>query len=116
MILRAVLARWGGGSAGLPAGGGRAEPPCGGAKSPRAAAASVVRAELDALVVVGGNGSLAGADVASRFRTARGEPLRVIGVPASIDNDIGYTSPAIGVDTALNTIVDACDKISDTAS
>ena len=41
--------------------------------------------------------------------------VRVIGIPASIDNDIGCTSLAIGVDTALNTIVEACDKISDTA-
>ncbi|HMV68903.1 MAG TPA: 6-phosphofructokinase, partial [Myxococcota bacterium] len=39
----------------------------------------------------------------------------VVGVPASIDNDIGCTTSAIGVDTALNTIVAACDRISDTA-
>jgi 6-phosphofructokinase 1 len=76
----------------------------------------VVRAELDALIVIGGNGSLTGAQVASRFRTTRDEPLRVVGVPASIDNDVGYTSHAIGVDTALNTIVEACDRISDTAA
>ena len=42
--------------------------------------------------------------------------IRVVGIPASIDNDIGSTSICIGVDTALNTIVDACDRISDTAS
>ncbi len=41
--------------------------------------------------------------------------LKVVGIPASIDNDIGCTSSAIGVDTALNTIVEACDRISDTA-
>ena len=80
------------------------------------AAASVRALKLDALIVVGGNGSLTGARIASRFDTARGEKLRVIGLPASIDNDIGHTTSAIGVDTALNTIVEACDKISDTAS
>ena len=41
---------------------------------------------------------------------------KVIGLPASIDNDIALTGLAIGVDTAMNTIVEACDKISDTAS
>jgi 6-phosphofructokinase 1 len=65
---------------------------------------------LDVLVVIGGNGSLAGA------RLLGGSGVcRVIGLPASIDNDIGHTGLAIGVDTAVNTIVDACDRISDTA-
>lgn len=66
--------------------------------------------DADALVVIGGNGSLTGAH---RLAQERGVP--VIGLPASIDNDIGCTSTAIGVDTALNTIVSACDRISDTA-
>lgn len=62
------------------------------------------------LVVIGGNGSLAGAHaLATEGR------VPVVGLPASIDNDVGCTSSAIGVDTALNTIVEACDKISDTA-
>ena len=65
---------------------------------------------LDGLVVVGGNGSLTGA-----HRLAERGVCRVIGVPASIDNDIGHTRLSIGVDTAINTIVDACDRISDTA-
>ncbi len=65
---------------------------------------------FDGLIVVGGNGSMKGASV---FCTETGIP--VVGVPASIDNDIGCTSAAIGVDTALNTIVEACDRISDTA-
>jgi 6-phosphofructokinase 1 len=65
---------------------------------------------FEGLVVIGGNGSLRGA------RTLGDEhDIPVIGVPASIDNDIGCTSLAIGVDTALNTIVEACSKISDTA-
>jgi 6-phosphofructokinase 1 len=62
------------------------------------------------LVVVGGNGSLAGAHaLAGECSTP------IVGMPASIDNDVGCSSSAIGVDTALNTIVDACDKICDTA-
>jgi 6-phosphofructokinase 1 len=66
--------------------------------------------KLDALVVVGGSGSLAGAHLLGKDK-----PCRVVGVPASIDNDIGHCGMAIGVDTAVNTIVDACDRISDTA-
>jgi len=62
------------------------------------------------LIVIGGNGSLAGAHA-----LAVESPVPVIGIPASIDNDIGATSDSIGVDTALNTIVEACDRISDTA-
>lgn len=65
---------------------------------------------IDGLVVIGGNGSLTGAHV-----LAKEHGIRVVGIPASIDNDIGCTSTAIGVDTALNTIVEACDRISDTA-
>jgi 6-phosphofructokinase 1 len=62
------------------------------------------------LVVIGGNGSLTGAHL---LATERG--VSVIGIPASIDNDVGCTSSAIGVDSALNIIVEACDRISDTA-
>ncbi len=62
------------------------------------------------LVVIGGNGSLTGAHL-----LAQEHGVKVMGIPASIDNDIGCTATAIGVDTALNTIVDACDRISDTA-
>ncbi|MEN0063596.1 MAG: 6-phosphofructokinase [Myxococcota bacterium] len=66
---------------------------------------------LDALVVIGGNGSLTGAHV-----LAQRQPCPIIGLPASIDNDIGFTRLSIGVDTAVNTIVEACDRISDTAA
>ena len=59
--------------------------------------------------MVGGNGSLEGADV-----FARETGLPVVGVPASIDNDIGCTTLSVGVDTALNTIVEACDRVNDT--
>ncbi len=83
----------------------------------RAQAAAHLRARgVTGLVVIGGNGSLAGAHAMASELGADGEPLRVIGVPASIDNDIACTSLSIGVDTALNTIVEACDRILDTAS
>lgn len=67
-------------------------------------------AEIDALVVLGGDGSLNGA-----FKLHQ-QGVAVVGVPASIDNDIYGTDMCIGVDTALNTIVDAIDKLRDTAS
>ncbi len=73
------------------------------------ARATIDRERLSALVVIGGNGSLTGALHLDGV-------LRVGGVPASIDNDLGCTSMCIGVDSALNTIVAACDRISDTAS
>jgi 6-phosphofructokinase 1 len=71
---------------------------------------------VDGLVVIGGNGSLAGAMALSDPKEGGELAPKVIGVPASIDNDIGLTGMSIGVDTAMNTIVEACDKISDTAS
>jgi 6-phosphofructokinase 1 len=67
-------------------------------------------AEIDALVVLGGDGSLHGA-----MKLAE-QGVAVVGVPASIDNDIYGTDMCIGVDTALNTIVDGIDKLRDTAS
>jgi 6-phosphofructokinase 1 len=65
---------------------------------------------LSAVMVIGGNGSLTGAQKLMELG------VNVGGLPASIDNDLGGTSIAIGVDTAMNTIVDACDRICDTAS
>jgi len=65
---------------------------------------------IEALVVIGGNGSLTGAHV-----LAKDSPCKIVGIPASIDNDVGHTGLAIGVDTAVNTIVEACDRIADTA-
>lgn len=65
---------------------------------------------LEGLVVIGGNGSLTGANL-----LAKDGACRVVGIPASIDNDVGYSMMSIGVDTAVNTIVEACDRISDTA-
>ncbi|MGB9735765.1 MAG: 6-phosphofructokinase [bacterium] len=65
---------------------------------------------IEALVIIGGNGSLTGA--------LRLHELGVttVGIPGSIDNDLFGTDMAIGVDTALNTIVQAVDKIKDTAT
>ncbi len=65
---------------------------------------------IDALIVIGGDGSLRGALALHKL----GFP--VVGVPASIDNDIWGTNMSIGVDTAINTILDAIDKVRDTAS
>jgi 6-phosphofructokinase 1 len=66
--------------------------------------------QIEGLIVVGGDGSLRGALSLHRA----GFP--VIGVPASIDNDIDGTNMSIGVDTALNTILESLDRIRDTAS
>ena len=67
-------------------------------------------AGVDGLIVIGGDGSLRGAQALST------QGIKVVGIPASIDNDIWGSDMAIGVDTALNTIMDAVDKLRDTAS
>jgi len=66
--------------------------------------------EIDSLVVIGGDGSLRGAHAIAN------DGVRVIGIPATIDNDIPLTDVAIGFDTAINTVIEAVDKIRDTAS
>ncbi|PRP66645.1 6-phosphofructokinase [Nonlabens agnitus] len=66
---------------------------------------------LDALVVIGGDGSFTGAMIFSEEND-----FPVMGIPGTIDNDIYGTSSTLGYDTALNTVVDAIDKIRDTAS
>jgi 6-phosphofructokinase 1 len=71
---------------------------------------------IDGLIVIGGNGSLTGALRLADPDELRGQALSIVGVPASIDNDLGLTGLSIGVDTAMNTIVEACDKIADTAT
>ena len=66
---------------------------------------------IDALVVIGGDGSLTGARIfAQEF------DLPVVGLPGTIDNDLFGTDTTIGYDTALNTIMEAVDKIRDTAT
>jgi 6-phosphofructokinase 1 len=76
---------------------------------------SILEHEVTALLVIGGNGSLTGARTLMGIDTPTGK-LAIAGLPASIDNDLACTQLAIGVDTALNTIVDACDRICDTAT
>lgn len=76
----------------------------------RRALETVAREELDGLIVIGGDGSLHGANLLHR----RGVPT--VGIPATIDNDIYGTDVAIGADTALNTVVEALSRLRDTAS
>lgn len=71
----------------------------------------LLKAGIDAFVVIGGDGSFTGAMV---FNQEFNFP--VMGIPGTIDNDIYGTSHTLGYDTALNTVVDAIDKIRDTAS
>jgi 6-phosphofructokinase 1 len=67
--------------------------------------------DIDGLVVIGGDGSLSGAHIlATKYQ------IPVIGVPATIDNDINKVDFSIGVDTAVNVALDALDKIRDTAT
>lgn len=65
---------------------------------------------LDGLVVIGGDGTLQGANVLSKLG------IPAVGVPATIDNDIAYLDYTIGFDTALNTVIESIDKIRDTAT
>jgi len=76
----------------------------------REALRNLNRMNVDGLVVIGGNGSLTGALQLHKM------DFPVVGVPATIDNDVNGTDISIGVDTSLNTILDAVDKIKDTAS
>ena len=66
---------------------------------------------VDGLVVIGGNGSLAGAHVLASVHG-----FRTVGVPATIDNDINGVDITIGADTSVNVALDALDKIRDTAT
>ncbi|MBW4438219.1 MAG: 6-phosphofructokinase [Pleurocapsa minor GSE-CHR-MK-17-07R] len=66
--------------------------------------------QIEGLIVIGGNGSLTGALALHKMG------IKVIGIPGSIDNDIFGTDMAIGVDSALNIILDSLDRLRDTAS
>ena len=76
----------------------------------RKAAANLAADKVDGLVVIGGDGSFRGALALSRETDAL-----VVGVPATIDNDVYGTEETIGFDTAVNTCVAEIDKIKDTA-
>jgi 6-phosphofructokinase 1 len=72
---------------------------------------NLVKEEIDALVVIGGDGTFTGARIFSQEFN-----IPIVGLPGTIDNDLYGTDSTIGYDTALNTIIDAVDKIRDTAS
>ena len=65
---------------------------------------------VDALVVIGGDGSFTGAKLLSKLG------VKTVGLPGTIDNDLAYTDYTIGFDTALNTVLDAINKIRDTST
>ena len=71
---------------------------------------NIVKEGIDALVVIGGNGSLTGA-----MEFAKAYDLCCIGLPGTIDNDLYGTDSTIGYDTTMNTIVECVDRIRDTA-
>ena len=73
---------------------------------------NIKKHNIDALVVIGGDGTLTGASIFAREFS----DISVVGIPATIDNDLNGTDVTIGYNTALNTIVEAVDKIRDTAS
>lgn len=77
----------------------------------RKAFQKIEAAGIEGLVVIGGDGSFRGAQkIEEEFK------IKVIGVPGTIDNDIACTDYSIGYDTAMNTIIDAINKVRDTAT
>lgn len=68
--------------------------------------------QIDALVAIGGDGTFTGADIFMKEYP----DIRIVGCPGTIDNDLCGTDFTIGYDTAINTVVDAVDKIRDTAA
>jgi len=75
------------------------------------AAENLKEAKVDAMILIGGDGTFRGGKLFSQEHH-----IPIIGVPGTIDNDISGTNATIGYDTALNTVVEAIDKIRDTAS
>ena len=69
---------------------------------------------LDGIVAIGGDGTFRGALALSRQAAEAGHSLQVVGVPATIDNDIGCSHYTIGFDTACNTAIECVDKLRDT--
>lgn len=74
------------------------------------AAENLKKRNIDALITIGGDGTFAGAN-----KLSKEHKVNTVGVPATIDNDIIGTDETIGYDTALNTALEAIDKIRDTA-
>lgn len=77
----------------------------------RKAARSLAQAGIDGLVAIGGDGTFTGATFLEREHG-----VAIIGIPGTIDNDLGGTDITLGFDTATNTAVEAIDRIRDTAS
>lgn len=69
---------------------------------------------LDGIVAIGGDGTFRGALALSRQVAETGNKLSVVGIPATIDNDIGCSNYTIGFDTACNTAIECIDKLRDT--
>lgn len=69
---------------------------------------------LDGIVAIGGDGTFRGALALSRQVAQQGETLQMVGVPATIDNDVGCSNYTIGFDTACNTAIECVDKLRDT--
>ena len=69
---------------------------------------------LDGIVAIGGDGTFRGALALSCQVAQQGETLQVVGVPATIDNDVGCSNYTIGFDTACNTAIECVDKLRDT--
>jgi len=74
------------------------------------AAQTILQHQLDGLVIIGGDGSFKGAIELSRYTD-----VKIVGCPGTIDNDLIGTDFTIGYDTAINTVVEAVDKLRDTA-
>lgn len=72
---------------------------------------NLVKRGIDALVVIGGDGSFTGAELLNKEFD-----FPVIGIPGTIDNDLACTDYTLGYDTATNTVIDSIDKIRDTAN
>ena len=69
---------------------------------------------LDGIVAIGGDGTFRGALALSRQVAQQGETIQMVGVPATIDNDVGCSNYTIGFDTACNTAIECVDKLRDT--
>ena len=69
---------------------------------------------LDGIVAIGGDGTFRGALALSRQAAEAGSHISVVGIPATIDNDIGCSHYTIGFDTACNTAIECIDKLRDT--
>lgn len=80
-------------------------------KGQKQALRTLEKNKIDALVVIGGNGSLSGA-----YTLSAKYAVPVVGIPATIDNDINGVPMSIGADTSVNVALDALDKIRDTAT